>query len=97
MSEASLEGSWPLAVLLTAALLVALTLFAHRNLPYAGFWYDEAVQFWVSRGVDPFAAPGRPPDQPAPAPLGHPQWRGFRRLHEPPMRAAAPAKPRMRH
>jgi hypothetical protein len=61
VSEASLEGSWPLAVLLTAALLVALTLFAHRNLPYAGFWYDEAVQFWVSRGVDPFAAPGRPP------------------------------------
>jgi hypothetical protein len=50
-----------LVLLLAAMLLGALVTFAWRNLPYAGLWYDEAVQFWISRGVNPFAAPGGEP------------------------------------
>jgi hypothetical protein len=46
---------------LAAALFGALLLFAHGNVPYTGFWFDEAVQFWISRGVPPFAAPHSPP------------------------------------
>ena len=49
-----------LAAVLAAVLLASLAVFAHRNLPYSGLWYDEAVQFWISRGVDPFTAPGTP-------------------------------------
>jgi hypothetical protein len=47
-----------LAAVLGTILLGSLAVFAHRNLPYSGLWYDEAVQFWISRGVDPFTAPG---------------------------------------
>jgi hypothetical protein len=46
---------------LAAALFGALLLFAHGNVPYTGFWFDEAVQFWISRGVPPLAAPHSPP------------------------------------
>jgi hypothetical protein len=38
-------------------LIAGLALFARANLPYAGFWYDEAMQFWMSRGADAFAPP----------------------------------------
>jgi hypothetical protein len=57
---AGLAEPWWLAAVLAATLLGALVVFARVNLPYTGFWYDEAVQFWVSRGVDPFTAPGTP-------------------------------------
>jgi hypothetical protein len=53
------EPPW-LGAGLAAILVAALAVFARANLPYGGFWYDEAVQFWISRGVDPFAAPGTP-------------------------------------
>jgi len=48
-------------VVLVAVLLGALLQFARGNLPYTGLWYDEAVQFWISRGTDPFGPPGTPP------------------------------------
>jgi len=48
-------------VVLAAVLLGALLQFARGNLPYTGLWYDEAVQFWISRGTDPFGPPGTPP------------------------------------
>ena len=54
------EPRW-LVMLLAAMLLGALVIFAWRNLPYTGLWYDEAVQFWISRGVNPFSAPGAEP------------------------------------
>ena len=47
-------------VVLLVILLACLAVFAVRNLPYAGFWYDEAVQFLLSRGVDAFREPGDP-------------------------------------
>ena len=34
--------------------------FARANLPYAGFWYDEGVQFWMSRGADAYGPAGTP-------------------------------------
>lgn len=41
----------------------AFVRFARANLDNIGIWYDEAVQFWMSRGEDPYAepftAPGR--------------------------------------
>jgi hypothetical protein len=45
---------------LAAILLGALLNFARANLPYAGFWYDEGVQFWMSRGADAYDPPGTP-------------------------------------
>jgi hypothetical protein len=41
-------------------LLGALAMFARANLSYTGFWYDETVQFWISRGADAFSPPGTP-------------------------------------
>lgn len=35
----------------------SILLFAGHNLPYTGMWYDESIQFWISRAVSPFAAP----------------------------------------
>ena len=61
MNEAVPRGSWALAAVLAALLLGVLTVFAQRNLPYTGLWYDEAVQFWLSLGLDPFTAPGGQP------------------------------------
>jgi hypothetical protein len=50
------EPRW-VGALLTATLVAGLGLFARANLPYAGLWYDEAMQFWISRGADAFARP----------------------------------------
>src|SRR5262249_53137981 len=47
-TESAGRASRALALLLATALVGALCLFAHRNLPYSGFWFDEAVQFWIS-------------------------------------------------
>lgn len=46
---------------LAATLCGALLLFAYGNVPYAGLWFDEAVQIWISQGVSPFGAPHAPP------------------------------------
>src|SRR5579871_5397376 len=40
-----------------AGTLLALVLFALHSLDNIGVWFDEAVQFWMSRGADPFGAP----------------------------------------
>jgi hypothetical protein len=55
-----LAEPWWLIVVVGATLLGALVVFAHANIPYTGFWYDEAVQFWIARGVDPFSEPLTP-------------------------------------
>ena len=36
---------------------IGLAGFAVGNLFYTGLWYDESVQFWISRGLSPFAPP----------------------------------------
>ncbi|MCZ7600707.1 MAG: hypothetical protein M5U09_27350 [Gammaproteobacteria bacterium] len=43
--------------MLLIVLAAALSGFALGNLAYAGMWYDEAVQFWIARGLSPFAPP----------------------------------------
>ena len=54
----ALAEPWGVGAVLAAVLLGALAIFAWTNLPYAGFWYDETMQFWMSRGTDGFTAPG---------------------------------------
>jgi hypothetical protein len=51
------EPRW-VGVALAVLVLGALGIFAWRNLSYTGFWYDETMQFWMSRGTDGFTAPG---------------------------------------
>ncbi len=50
--------SWSVACLLLAA--VAWGCFMVRNARWDGFWYDESVQYWISRGVDAYAPPLQP-------------------------------------
>ncbi|HSH42513.1 MAG TPA: hypothetical protein VK973_10370 [Arenicellales bacterium] len=47
--------------LLFACLLAAAALYARANLDYAGLWWDETAQFWISQGIDHYAAPGAKP------------------------------------
>lgn len=39
----------------------SLILFTDRESRSTGFWYDESVQYWISRGLDPMAPPLQPP------------------------------------
>ncbi|WP_113959164.1 hypothetical protein [Roseimicrobium gellanilyticum] len=50
---------WNLALLLLA--LVSATLFVVRCLRFEGLWYDESVQYWISRGIDAFSPPFQKP------------------------------------
>ena len=43
--------------MLLIVVVAALSGFALGNLAYTGMWYDEAVQFWIARGLSPFASP----------------------------------------
>jgi hypothetical protein len=52
--------SVPSRLLLVLSVAYSLWRLAVHNLGYTGVWYDEAVQFWVSRGLGPFADPNVP-------------------------------------
>jgi hypothetical protein len=50
----------PCAVLLAVSVAAALTWFAFNHLPRMSFWFDESVQFWMSRGLDAYGDPFTP-------------------------------------
>ena len=61
-SVRDLRSPGAVATGLAGALLAAgLIVLARNNLGYRGMWWDEAEQFWISRGLSnyshPFAAP----------------------------------------
>ncbi len=47
--------------LLAALTLAATLLFVAHGLRWTGFWYDESVQYWISRGLHPFGPPHQNP------------------------------------
>lgn len=51
---------WNLGLLLLV--LMAAAIFVARGLRFEGLWFDESVQYWISRGIDalspPFQKPG---------------------------------------
>lgn len=46
-----------MAALLACCAVVGLMAFAWHNLSYAGFWWDEAAQFWIAQGLSNYAEP----------------------------------------
>lgn len=50
-----------LPVVLLGCSLAALAQYAHGNLDYPGFWWDETAQFWISQGISHYAEPWTAP------------------------------------
>lgn len=50
-----------LPVVLLGCSLAALAQYAHGNLGYPGFWWDETAQFWISQGISHYAEPWTAP------------------------------------
>jgi hypothetical protein len=51
----------PVEVALATVVVTALTWFSYKGLHWTAFWYDESVQFWISRGLCALSAPGQEP------------------------------------
>ncbi|WP_050023165.1 hypothetical protein [Verrucomicrobium sp. BvORR034] len=50
-----------LTLLLACAGVVAVGNFMNRAMASTAFWYDESVQYWISRGLDAFGPPFQTP------------------------------------
>jgi len=48
-------------LILSVCLVAGMWGLLVHNAGYGGMWFDESVQFWVSRGLSVFAAPFAPP------------------------------------
>ena len=54
---------WKLILTLVLACVGAIAIgnFMNRSLISTAFWYDESVQYWISRGLDAFGPPLQKP------------------------------------
>lgn len=52
-----------LTLLLACAGVVAVGNFMNRAVASTAFWYDESVQYWISRGLDAFGPPFQTPGE----------------------------------